>query len=108
MYKLYLEKVEGKKKGRDQTVNISRIIEKAREFQKNIYFCFTHYAQTFECVDQNKLWKTVKEMEIPDYFTCPREICMQVQEATESDMDQQEGSKLGREYVNTAYFHLFI
>ena len=56
---------------RDQIVNISWIIEKAREFQKNIYFCFTHYAQTFDCVDHNKLWKTVKEMEIPDYFTCP-------------------------------------
>ena len=55
---------------RDQIVSISWIIEKAREFQKNIYFCFTHYAQTFDCVDHNKLWKTVKEMEIPDYFTC--------------------------------------
>ena len=79
---------------RDQIVNISWIIEKAREFQKNIYFCFTHYAQTFDCVDHNKLWKTVKEMEIPDYFTCHWETCMQVKKQhLELDMEQQTGSK---------------
>ena len=55
---------------RDQIANIRRIIEKAREFQKNIYFCFIDYAKAFDCVDHNKLWKILKEMGIPDHLTC--------------------------------------
>ena len=55
---------------RDQIANICWIIEKAREFQKNIYICFIDYAEDFDCVDQNKLWKILKEMEIPDRLTC--------------------------------------
>ena len=55
---------------RDQTANIRWITEKAREFQENIYFCFIDYANAFDCVDHNKLWKILKEMEIPDYLTC--------------------------------------
>ena len=55
---------------RDQIANIHWIIEKAREFQKNNYFCFIDYAKTFDCVDHNKLWKILKEMEIPDHLTC--------------------------------------
>ena len=55
---------------RDQIANICWIIEKAREFQKNTYFCFTDYAKTFDCVDRNKLWKILKEMGIPDHLTC--------------------------------------
>ena len=55
---------------RDQIVNIRWIIEKAREFQKNIYFCFIDYAKTFDCVDHHKLWKILKEMGIPDHLTC--------------------------------------
>ena len=55
---------------RDQIVNICWIIKKAREFQKNIYFCFIDYAKAFDCVDHNKLWKTLKEMGIPDHLTC--------------------------------------
>ena len=55
---------------RDQIVNIRWIIKKAREFQKNIYFCFIDYAKAFDCVDHNKLWKILKEMGIPDYPTC--------------------------------------
>ena len=55
---------------RDQIANIHWIIDKAREFQKNIYFCFTDYAKAFDCVDHNKLWKILKEMEIPDHLTC--------------------------------------
>ena len=55
---------------RDQIVNIRWIIEKAREFQKNIYFCFIDYAKAFDCVDHNKLWKILKEMGIPDHLTC--------------------------------------
>ena len=55
---------------RDQIANIRWIIEKAREFQKNIYFCFTDYAKAFNCVDHNKLWKILKEMGIPDHLIC--------------------------------------
>ena len=55
---------------RGQIVNICWIIEKAREFQKNIYFCFIDYAKPFDCVDPDKLWKILKEMGIPDHLTC--------------------------------------
>ena len=55
---------------RDQIANIHWIIEKAREFHKNIYFCFTDYAKVFDYVDHHKLWKILKEMEIPDHLTC--------------------------------------
>jgi len=55
---------------RDQIANISWIIEKAREFQKNIYFCFIDYAKAFDCVDHNKIWKLLKEMGIPDHLIC--------------------------------------
>ena len=55
---------------RDQIANIRWIMEKAREFQKNIYFCFIDYAKAFDCVDHNKLWKILKEMGIPDHLTC--------------------------------------
>ena len=60
----------GFRKGRDQIANICWIIEKAREFYKNIYFCFIDYAKAFDCVDHNKLWKILKEMGIPDHLTC--------------------------------------
>ena len=63
----------GFRKGRgtmDQIANICWIIEKAREFQKNIYFCFIDYAKAFDCVVHNKLWKILKEMGIPDHLTC--------------------------------------
>ena len=55
---------------RDQIANICWIMEKAREFRKNIYFFFIDYAKAFDCVDHNKLWKILKEMGIPDYLTC--------------------------------------
>ena len=55
---------------RDQIASIRWIIEKAREFQKNIYFCFIDCAKAFDCMDHNKLWKIFTEMEIPDHFTC--------------------------------------
>ena len=55
---------------RDQIANICWIIEKARELQKNIYFCFTDYARAFDCVDHNKLWKILQELEIPDHLIC--------------------------------------
>ena len=55
---------------RDQIANIRWIIKKAREFQKNIYFCFIDYTKAFDCVDHNKLWKILREMGIPDHLTC--------------------------------------
>ena len=55
---------------RDQISNFCWIIEKARQFQKNIYFCFIDYAKAFDCVDHNKLWKILQEMRIPDHLTC--------------------------------------
>ena len=60
----------GFRKGRDQIANIRWIIEKAREFQKNIYFCFIDYAKAFDCVDHSKLWKILKEMGILDHLIC--------------------------------------
>ena len=67
---------------RDQIANIYWIIEKTREFQKNIYFCFTDYAKAFDCVDHNKLWKVLKEMGIPDHVTCLLRNMYAGQEAT--------------------------
>ena len=67
---------------RDQIVNICWIIEKARERQKNIYFCFTDYAKAFDCVDDNKLWKIPQEMGIPDHLTCLLRNLYAGQEAT--------------------------
>ena len=67
---------------RDQIANIHWIIKKAREFQKNIYFCFIYYAKAFDCVDHNKLWKILKEMEIPDHLTCLLRNLYACQEAT--------------------------
>ena len=55
---------------RDQIANIHWIVKKAKEFQKNIYFCFNNYAKAFDCVDHNKLWKILKEMGIADHLTC--------------------------------------
>ena len=79
---------------RDQIANIRWIMEKARDFQKNIYFCFIDYAKAFDCVDHNKLWKILKEMGIPDHLTCLLRICMQVRKQwLELDMEQQTGSK---------------
>ena len=67
---------------RDQIANIRWIIEKARKFQKNIYFCFTDYAKAFDCIDHNKLWKILKEMGIPDHLICLLRNLYAGQEAT--------------------------
>ena len=79
MFKLHLEKAE---ETRDQTANICWIIGKAREYKKNIYFCFIDYTKVFECVDHNKLWKILKEMGIPDHLTCLLRNMYAGQEAT--------------------------
>ena len=79
---------------RDQIANIHWIIKKAREFQKNIYFCFIVYAKAFDCVDHNKLWKILKEIGIQTTWPASWEICMQVRkQQLELDLEQQTGSK---------------
>ena len=81
---------------RDQIADIHWIIEKPREFQKNILFCFIGYAKAFDCVNHNKLWKILQEMGIPDQTSLPAswDICMQIKEQQlELDMEQQTGSK---------------
>ena len=88
---------------RDQIANISWIIEKAREFQ-NIYFSFTDYAKAFDCVDHNKLWNILKEMGIPDHLICLlRDLYAVKKQQLELNMEQQIGSKLGKEYVKAVY-----
>ena len=77
---------------RDQIANIRWIMEKAREFQKNIYFSFIDYAKAFDCVDHNKLWKILKEMGIPDHLICLLRNLYAGQQL-ELDMEQQTGSK---------------
>ena len=78
---------------RDQIANICLIIQKARDFQKNIYFCFIDYAKASDYVDHNKLWKILKEMGIPDHLACLLRNLYAGQEATEPDMEQQNDSK---------------
>ena len=88
---------------RDQIANICWIIEKAREFQKNIYFCFTGYAKAFDYMDHSKLWKILQEMTRPfknqTILPASWEICMRVKkQQSEMDMEQQTGSKLRKDY----------
>ena len=78
---------------RDQLANIHWIIEKAREFQKNIYFCFIDYAKAFDCVDYNNLWKILQEMGIPDHLTCLLRNLYSSQEARVRTGHQQTGAK---------------
>ena len=85
---------------RDQIANICWIIEKARELQKNIYFCFIDYTKAFDCGDHNKLWKILKEM---SHLNCLLRNQHAGQEATEPVMEQQTGSKLGKEYIKAVY-----
>ena len=81
---------------RNQSANICWIIEKAKEFQKNIYFCLIDYTKAFDCVDHNKLWKILQEMGIPDHLTCHL-TCMQAKkQQLEPDKEQWTGSKLKR------------
>ena len=95
MLKLDLEKAE------ISEINIHWIIKKARELQKNIYFCFIDYTKAFDHVDHNKLWKILQAMGLPDHQTS-WEICMQVKkQQLELDMENQTVSKLGKEYIVT-------
>ena len=91
---------------RDQIANIRWIIEKAREYQENISFCFIDYAKAFDCVDHNKLWKILQEIGIPDHFTCLLRNLFAGQEAQlKLDMEQWIGSKLGKECVKAVSCH---
>ena len=83
------------------------IIEKAIEFQKNIYFCFVDYTKAFDCIDHNKLWKFLQEMKIPYHLTCLLRNSYAGQEATvRTNMDRHTRSKLGKEYIKAVYCHL--
>ena len=85
---------------RNQIANIHWIIEKVRKFQKNIYLCFIDYAKVFNCVNHKKMWEIPKEMEYQTTGPALWEICMQVKkQQLELDIEQQTGSKLGKEYI---------
>ena len=89
---------------RDQIANIRWIMEKAREFQKNIYFCFTDYAKAFDCVV--KLWEILKEMGIPDKLTCLLRNLYAGQEATvRTGHGTTDWFQIGKEYVKAVYCH---
>ena len=89
---------------RDQTANILWITKKAREFQKNIYFCFIDYAKDFDWLDHNKLWKILQDWEYQTTWIASWGICTQVKkQQLELDMEQQAASKLGKKYVKAVY-----
>ena len=91
---------------RDQIANIPWIIEKAREFQKSIYFCFTDYVKAYDGMDHNKLWKFSKRWEYQTTLPASWEIFMQVKkQQLELDMEQQTGSRSGKEYIKAVYCH---
>ena len=91
---------------RDQIANIHWIIEKVREYQKNIYFCFIDYCKAFDCVDHNKLGKILKRSEYQTTWPASWEIWKQVKkQQLELNMEQQTDSKLGKEYVKAVYCH---
>ena len=100
---------DGFRKGRgtrDQIANIQWIIEKAREFRKNIDFCFIDYSKAFNYVDHNKLWKILKRWEYETTLPASWEICMQIKkQQLELDMEPRTGSKLEKEYIKAVYCH---
>ena len=106
MFKLDLEKTE---EPEIKLPTSTGSLEK-QEFQKNIYFCFIDYAKAFGCVDHNKLWKILQEMGRPDHLTCFLRNLLHrsrsnMNQNMEPDMEQQTGSKLGKEYVRAIYCH---
>ena len=91
---------------RDQIANIRWIMEKARKFQKNIYFCFIDYAKAFDCVNHSKLWEILKEWEYQTTWPASWEICMKVKkQQLEPDMEKQTGFKSGKAYIKSVYCH---
>ena len=94
---------------RDQIANICWIIEKTKEFHKNIYFFFIDYTKAFDCVDHNKLWEILQEMGIPDTLPASCETSMQVKkQQLELDLEQWTGFKLGKEYISLYIATLLI
>ena len=94
------------RRARDKISNIQGIIKKAREFQKNIYFCFLDYAKAFDCVDHNKLWNILKRWEHQTTWPVSSETCRQVRkQQLELDMEQKTGSKEEKEYFKAVYCH---
>ena len=103
MFKLVLGKARGT---RDQIANIHWIVEKARVFQKNIYFCFTDKPKAFTVWIMTNSGKFFKRWEYQTTWPASWEICVQVRkQQLELDMEEQTGSKLGKEYVNAVYCH---
>ena len=91
---------------RDQSAYIHWVIKKGREFQENIYFCFTGYTKAFDCIDHSKLWRILQDMEIPDHLTCLlRNLYAVLKQQLEPDMEQLTGSKLDKEYVKAVHCH---
>ena len=91
---------------RDQIGNIRWIMEKAREFQKNIYFCFIDYPKAFDCVDHNKLWKLLKEMGILDHLTCLLKNLYAGQEArVRTGHGTTDWVQIGKEHIKAVYCH---
>ena len=86
----------GFRKGRDQIANTRWIMERAREFQKNTYFCFIDYAKAFDCVDHNKLWKILREIGIPDHLTCLLRNLYAGQEATVRTGHETDWFQIGK------------
>ena len=101
MFKLVLEKAEEPK---IKLPTSTGSLKKQESSRKNIYFCFIYYTKAFDCVDHNKLWKILQEIEIPDHLTFLRNLYAG-QETTELDMEQQTGCKSGKEYIKTVYCH---
>ena len=94
------------RKTKEQIANIRWIIKKAREFQKNIYFCFIDYAKAFDCVDHNKLWKILQKMGIPDHLTCLLRNLYAGQEATViTGHEITDWFQIGKEYIKAVYCH---
>ena len=91
---------------RDQIANIRWIIEKAREFQKNIYFCFIDYAKAFDCVDHNKVWKILKEMGISNHLTCLlRNLCAGQEETVRTGHGTTDWFQIGKGVHQAVYCH---
>ena len=105
MFKMDLERVEEPEIKLPTSIGSS----KKQEFQKNIYFCSSDYAKAFDSVDHNKLWKILKEMEYQTTWPASWETCMQVRkQQLELDMEQQTGSKSGKEYTRLYIITLLI
>ena len=91
---------------RDPVANILCIMERAREFQKNIYFCFIDYTKVFDCVDHNKLWKILKEMGIPDHLTCLlRNLYADEEAIVKTGHGTTKWFQIGKGYVHAIYCH---